>query len=451
MSEVDLLNVSAAGRMLASTRASGSLAVLPPAVLLQAAQRTGGDLRLVMRQPESGAVAVAVLRAGQPTMVFLPGDGRSLGELMLAAGDIDVGVLDMLVEGRSTTAASLEELLLARTSVPVGRIRRLLDYQGRQRLLEVLAWREGFFELQDYRGGGETAFHLELPGLEALAYRADARAKSLPGLLARLPATPANTLVRKRRGGEKPQDQLACEIVAALDEPLLLTQLMARMLVDDDLLIERALRLGEAKTLVLQARVSLAPPPRVGPALDPRLAAVVRQVLARSRGEAATPAAVSLSAVVVAAAAEGVRFVTRLASPAGEGELSSGPGGSTGLASRTLELGDGARLCLLAIRPEALSRGALEGILSRVDALVLLRSTDEPAELTRLQQFRTVVRAGAGHEPLTIGVDLGRSLREWGEFPDAVLGLTDWEERPGGWLTERLVDALLAATAARSA
>jgi len=52
-----------------------------------------------------------------------------------------------------------------------------------QRLLELLTWREGFFELQDYRGGGETAFHLDLPGLDALGYRAEARARSLPALL----------------------------------------------------------------------------------------------------------------------------------------------------------------------------------------------------------------------------------------------------------------------------
>ena len=280
-------------------------------------------------------------------------------------------------------------------------------------------------------------------------YRADARARNLPGLLARLPATPANTLVRKRRGGERPDDHLGREVVAALDEPLLLSQLVARMLVDDDLLIDRALRLGEGKALLLQARASLAPPPREGQTFDPRLAAVVREVLARSRG--AAPAEASLSAVVVAAAGDGVQFVTRLGSPEGSVQPPQSPGGSTGLASRTLDLGGGARLCLLAIRPEALSRGALEGILSRLDALILLRGTGDTAELSRLQQFRAVVRAGADREPLTIGVDLGAGLRDWGEYPDAVLGLTDWEERPSGWLVERLVDALLAATAARPA
>jgi hypothetical protein len=113
-----------------------------------------------------------------------------------------------------------------------------------------------------------------------------------------------------------------------------------------------------------------------------------------------------------------------------------------------LELGDGVHLCLLAIRPEALSRGALEGILSRFDALVLLRATGDPTELERLQQLRSVARGGADREPLTVGVDLGAPLRDWQEFPDSVLGLTGWEERSPAWLVERLVDALLAATAA---
>jgi len=445
VSEVDLLQVGAAPRTLASTRATGSLAVLPPVVLFQAAQRTGGDLRLVVRAPAASGVAVVVFRGGQPTMVFLPGDGRSLGELMLATGDIDIATLDALVEGRARTAAGLEELLLERTKVPVERIRRLLDFQGRQRLLEVLSWREGFFELQDYRGGGETAFHLELPGTDSLAYRAEARSRALPGLLERLPATPANTLVRRRRGGEKPQDQLGREIVTHLDEPLLLGQLVARMLVDDDLLIDRVLRLAEAKTVALQPRAALAALPGRAPGPDPRLAAVLREAVARTRGQAAAAGTVTLSVVVIAAAADGARFVVRL------GAADGAAGASTGVASRMVDLGDGARVCLLAIRPEALSRGALEGVLARLDALVLLRCSSDAAELERLQQLRAVVRAGSGERALlTVGIDLGSALRDWGEYPDAVLGLSDWDARPAGWLVERLVEALLAATAARA-
>ena len=452
VSEVDLLQVSAAQPVLASTRASGSLAVLSPAVLFQAAQQRSGDLRLTMRQPSSGGVAVVVFRGGLPTMVFLPGDGRSLGELMLAAGDIDVATLDGLVNDRSQSAASLEQLLQARSCVPAERVQRLLDFQARARLLDVLAWHEGFFELQDYVGGGETAFRLDLPGLDALAYRAQARAETLPRLLARLPASPANTVIRRRRGGVKPLDQLGMDILAAIEEPLLLPQIVARLLVDDDLVVDGVLRLAEGKVLAMQPRVALAPPLEAGARPDPRLAAVVREVLARTRGLAATPAAASLSVVVVAAtAADGVRFVTRLG--AGDGTRAAGvePAASTGLASRMLELGDGVHLCLLAIRPEALSRGALEGILARFDALVLVRTTGDAAELDRLQQLRSVAHAGAGHEPLTVGVDLGATLRDWQNFPDAVLGLTGWEERSPAWLVERLVDALLAATAAHRA
>ena len=425
--------------------------MLPPAVLFQSALGTNGDLRLVMRQPASGSVAVVVFRGGMPTMVFLPGDGRSLGDLMLGAGDIDVATLDALVQGRATASPSLERLLQEHTAVPAARVQRLLDFQARQRLLELLTWREGFFELQDYRGGGETAFHLDLPGLDALAYRAEARARALPALLDRLPAAPGNTLVRRRRGGTKPQDAIACDVHALLEEPLLVPQIVARLLLDDDLVIGALARLADAKSVVLQPRVALAPPLQTGTGFDPRLAGVVRDVLQRTRGSAPPHAAESLTAVILAGSPDAAGFVQRLAASEGGRAAQADPGASTGLTSRTLDLGDGVRLSLLAIQPQNLSRGALEGILSRFDALVLLRCSAEAAELERLQHLRAVVRAVCDREPLTVGVDLDSSLRVWTEFPDAVLGLPGWQERPAPWLVERLVDAVLAATAARQA
>jgi len=452
MGEVDLLQVSAAGGALAPTQASGSLSVLPPAVLFDAARRAGADLKLVLRQPVSGSVAVVVFRAGTPTMVFLPGDGRSLGELLLAAGDIDMTTLDALVQGRVQASASLENLLHERPKVPAARVRQLLDFQARARLLEVLAWREGFFELQNYSGGGETAFNLELPSLDALLVRARAREVDLPGLLLALPAPPELTLVRRKRGGPKAADSLGLAVMDALGEPRLIPQVVARLLVDDDLVIGAVSRLAAARAVTLHPRAALARAADEGGSFDPRLASVVREVLARTRSGAPAAGQATLTAVVVSAnAADGVRFVERLAGGAGGSTVDEAPAAPTGMAAKAVSVGDGVRLSLLAIRPEALSRGALEGILSRFDALLLLRRGEEPAELDRLHYLRSVARGGSLHEPLTVGIDLGARLRDWREFPDAVVGLLDWEERRAEWLVERLVEALLAATTVRFA
>jgi len=424
--------------------------VLSPAVLLRAAQHTSGDLRLVMRQPATGGVAVVVFRHGEPTMVFMPGDGRSLGELLLAAGTVDIPTLDGLIRGRVQGAASLERLLQEKTTLPSGQVQSALDFQARARLLDVLAWEEGFFDLQEYPGGGETAFSLELPSLDALAFRCLSRAQSLPGLLERLPAAAANVVVRRRRGGSRPADQVARDVLDALAEPLLITQLVARLLVDDDLVIDAVLRLVDCKSVVVRPRVELAPAPGPEGRGDPRLGVILREVVARVRGAAPPSAVATLTVVVVAASAsDAVRFVARLDGDVAEAADAEDGADRTSLARRILTFGKDASLCLLAIRPEALSRGALEGLLSRFDALILLRTGDDSAELDRLQHLRAVARAGAGREPLTLGVELGRAFRVWSTYPDAMLGLGDWAQRPAGWLTERVIEGLLAATSAR--
>ncbi len=403
-----------------------------------------------MRQPASGGVAVVVVRNGAPTMVFMPGDGRSLGELMLAAGTVDLMTLEGLVQGRVQGEASLEHLLQEKTSLPSEQVRGFLDFQARARLLDVLAWRDGFFDLQEYPGGGETAFSLEVPGLDALELRAQARAGRLPGLLARLPAAPANVVVRHRRGGSRPGDQVARDVLDALAQPLLITQLIARLLVDDDIVIDAVLRLLDGKAIVARPRVELAPPPRADGPADPRLGVILREVVGRTRN-AVPPNAVATMTVVVMSAAPGdaVRFVSRLGGDDQEVSDADNGTGRTGLARRILEFGSDARLCLLAIRPEALSRGALEGVLARYDALILLRTGEQQEELERLQHLREVARAGAGHDPLTLGIELGAAFRVWGDYPEAMLGLGDWEAQSATWLAERVVEGLLAAVNSR--
>ncbi|MFH1176107.1 MAG: DUF4388 domain-containing protein [Acidobacteriota bacterium] len=439
------------GAPLGYGRASGSLALLPPLVLLQAAREARRDLRLVLRAPASGDLVVLVFRQGELTMVFSPGDGRSVGELLLAAGKIDVEILDGLVDGRSRGATSLERLILARTALPQDELRTFLNFQARMRLLEVLAWREGFFELSDYSGGGETAFCLDLPQLEALALRAQARSTALPALLARLPAAPENTLVRRRRGAQQARGQLERAILDAVSAPLVLTQLLARLLVDDDVAIEATLRLAQARALTLTPRVALAPQAAGAPARDPRLADLVREILARTRGEAAAKGAVTLWVLVVSSAPpDAARLVASLAGDEGEPLSPEHAGGATGFARRTLRLAPEVRVCLLALRPRALSRAALEGVLARFDALMLLRLGDESAELEQLQQLRRLAApAESAHRPLVLGFDLTRSLRSWGDFPDAVFGIPGGEGQKPSWLFERLLEGLLAAAAAR--
>jgi hypothetical protein len=436
----------------AANRASGSLAVLPPVALFEAVHRSKGDVRLVMRHPTSGGLVVVVFRRGDPAMVFSPGDGRSVGELLLAAGVIDRSTLTTLVEERTQGPSPLERLVLEKTTLTRSEVQRFLDYQARMRLLDALLWREGFFELEGYTGGGEADFRLDLPNLTALAVRAEARYAALPRLFERLPASPAHTIVRRRRGGAAPSAALPASIFAALQEPLLVPQLVARLLIDDDLVIQAVLDLVAGKVLALAPRVELATAdgPEVGS--DPRCAALVRDVLERTRGAAAAERVEALWVVVVAASAEdAARFVTRLGGEPGVVMVTDAAGADTGLASRTLRLGEEHRLCLLAVRPEVLSRGAMEGMLARCDAVAFVRVGDDAGELDRLQRLRRLAQGpGFGWQPLSLGVDLGAPLRAWGDFPDAVLGIPDWESRTAAWLVEKLLESLQAAVSCRT-
>lgn len=383
--------------------------------------------------------------------MFSPGDGRSLGELLLAAGVIDQGTLAMLLEERPASESSLEDLVRERTSLTRGEVQRFLDFQARMRLLDALVWDEGFFELEEYRGGGEAAFSLRLPHLASLLMRARARAEALPRLVDRLPATPGNTLVRRRRGGARPADALDAAIYAAVDQALLVPQLVARLLVDDDLVLAAVLRMVQEKVLTLQPRAVLAPSPG-GESSDPRRASLLRAVLEKARGAEAGQGVVALWVVLVSASPEdAAHFVGFLGGEPGVVLVPDATGARTGLTSRTIPLGADARLCLLAVRPDTLSRGALEGVMARCDAVALLRTTGDAEELERLQQLRRLAEGpGFGWQPLALGLELGDALRSWGDYPDATLSISEWEAREPSWLVDRLLEGLLAAAGCRS-
>ena len=442
------------GKMLihraAAVRASGSLAVLSPQALFEAVRHARRDLRLVMRSPASGGLVVVVFAHGEPTMVFSPGDGRSVGELLLAAGVIDNATLTRLVEERPTSASSLEDLVRGKTSLARSEVQRFLDFQARMRLLDALVWEEGFFELEEYDGGGEAAFSLRLPHLSSLVMRARARAEALPGLIDRLPASPGNTLVRRRRGGSRPTDALGAAIHAALDQPLLVPQLVARLLVDDDLVLDAVLHMVQEKSLAIQPRAALAPVPN-GESADPRCAALLRAVIEKARGAEVGPGVAALWAVLVSASPDDAMHVVGfLGGEPGVVMVHDPAGVSTGLASRTIRVGDDARLCLLAVRPESLSRGALEGVMARCDAVALVRTSGDGEELERLEQLRRLAEGpGFGWQPLLLGIELGDRVRPWGDPPDATLTVSDWETRDPAWLVERLLEGLLAAAGCR--
>lgn len=431
--------------------ASGALGVLSPATLFEAVERERADLRLIMREPSSGGLVIVVFRAGSPTMVFSPGDGRSVGELLLAAGLIDRATLAALVQERPQGAASLEQLVQSRTQLSGRTLQRYFDYQARLRLLDALVWRDGFFRLEEYSAGQEASFRLDLPNVHALLARARARAEALPGLLAQLPTSPANTLVRRRRFGTRPSSALESVIYETLDEPLLIPQLVARLLVDDDLVLAAVLHLVEEKALVLQPRVALASPVPSQPKDDPLHAVAVRRILEKLRGRPVGDSAETLWVIVLSARPEvGASLVSRLGSAPGVVMVGDESDSSTGLAGRSLSLGTGCRLSLLALRPEALSRVALEGILARCDALALVRSTAAPEEMSRLAQLHSLIENQRGEpHPLVLGVDLDAGQRQWDDFPDATLGISSWETRSPEWLVDRILDGLLAAASGR--
>lgn len=433
-------------------KVSGSLAVLPPAVLLQAARAAKRDLRLSLRELDTGQVVVLVFRRGEPTMVFSPGDGRSVGEMLVAAGLLDQAQLARLLEERRGTSTSLERLLTERANLTHGEIQRFFDYQARLRLLDCLAWQQGFFELAEYTGGGETTYRLQLPSLEALQNRAKSRAERLPRFLGRLPCSPAHVVVRRKRGAEPPAAGLAREIFDALNQPLLLPQLIARLLVDDDLVLEAVLDLVSAKVLVMYPRLELAP----GPAFratsgDLWASQMVSEILLRFRGGDGGGLVRSLWVVVVSVRAEeATRLVARMGGEQEElvfhnAEL------PVALLARSVAVGPNARLHLLALQPDVLSPAALAGVLGRCDAVVLVRTSGNPEEEQKLAKLRQMAEgAGFGWRPLIVGWDQGASFRPWQEYPEAVLAVPSPGETDPQWLAKRLLEALLAAASARN-
>jgi hypothetical protein len=426
------------------TAARGRIDVLSLATLIEAAQKSGRDLRLDARAPESGGMVVIVFRQGHPTMVFAPGDSRSLGELLVAAGAISLATLTELLQERRNVTTSLEELVLERTGLDAGLIRGLLSFQARLRVLEALSWDSGTFELEECEGGGETGFHLDLPPVNSLIVRAGRRRMNLDRLLPLLPGKPLNLVVRRRRGGGRVPmaDPLEARILAALGQPLVYPQLEARLMVDDDLVLEALLRLAAARLVALEPRVRLAGGSSAVATSDPFLASLVEETLGRLRSDDQSSTKDALWLLVLASdAVDAEKFVHKLGGvETGSQDDETGP---TGLAAVQIQLSRSARVCLQSARLEAMLRGTRNAILSRCDAILLVRNSDCPEEEARLEELRAlaVAVASPAKRPV-LGIDLGATLRSWRSFPDAVVGLRNWQDPPSGWILARVLEGL---------
>jgi hypothetical protein len=433
-------------------RVSGSFRLLPPAVVLSAAASAGRDLRLVMRNPENGGLIVVVFRRGEPTMVFFPGDGRSLADLLVRAGIVERNVVRQLVEERPKAAPSLHKLVIQRTGLAPAVVQRFLNYQARQRLLDVLVWRDGFFQLEDYPSGEETEFSLELPSLPSLADRAESRSAALPALLAALPASPANVSIRRRRRVPPPSDPFERRLFEELREAVTLPTLLARTLIDDDLVIDAVLRLASENSVALQPLVKLVEVGGADATCDLRSEELVREIYASLRGGGEEPATVPLWLVVVSADyAVACDLVERLG-PGQTDRSQAGPFAS-GVCRSTVRPSSACRVTLLAVRAEALTRGALYGVLGRCDGVVLLRSGTDGEEMNRLQQLhRTLAAIGTSRTwsfPV-LGLELGAGLRRWDELPDAVVGLPDPERLDASGTLAAILEGVLAAVRGRT-
>jgi len=427
-------------------RASGSLSVLSPLALLQGARASRRDLRLVLRHARSGAVVVVVFRAGEPTMVFSPGDGRSLAELLVTAGLLDRQAVDGLLQARVGANLSLQRLLLERTNLSYVDVQQFFDFQGRQRLLDALAWEDGFFQLEEYSGGEETGYCLALPSFESLAVRAAARQEALPALLAALPAAPGRTLVRRRRGALRPLDSWEREVFEAVERPMLLPQLVARLLVDDDLVLGAVLRLAERRQLALEAVAAAVGGGEAAVSYETRV--LFQDVAAAVRQRRGAPATDLWVLVLSARLDTAPRLVAALGGNHHSGCL--GDEQSCPVARGVVIVGERERLVLVAARPDALSRGALEGLLGRCDAVALVREVGSEEEGLGLSRLRERVLAAARHwRPVVLGVDLGAGTGPWVDPPDAVIGLPRYAETPAARLVEHLLSGILAAAKCR--
>ena len=428
-------------------RASGSLDAIQPGLLLHAASAAGRPMHLILREPGQGRLLVVAFSNGAPTMVFSPGDGRSLGELLLAAGLIDRDALARLTAARRTTPASLERLLRERSQVGPDVVRSMLNYQARQRLLDGLAWRAGTFELFEAEPGDEASYRLELPGLWSLRLRAEARAAALPSLLGRLAAPPALLVVRRRRGAAVPADAWQRRIWDALESPLTLDLLPTRLLADDDLVYAGVLELAAAKAVALSARAALTRGARAETAGAPAPMPLGRLLAERLRESGRAEGLDAFWAVVVSdAEGSGLALIDRLAEHDAPDAGSRGLDATSGLRGWSAALGPGLHLCLNAISPDLLSVSALEGISRRCDAIIALR-TDPDGEAVLARQISRLTSSSKPWSPVVLGLEVGASMRPWQNPPGAVLGLRDLAAMPPRTLLEALVDGLVAACA----
>lgn len=438
-------------RLAAAGRVTGSLRVFPPSVLLDAATRVPSSLRLVMRQPTTGGLLVAVFNHGRPAMIFTPADGRSLADLLAAAGAVDRETLDRLASARPDVSGPLHRLVIANTELDVEAVQRFLDYQARQRLLDALVWRDGFFEMEEYGAVEENEFTLALPSIGSLVTRAENRNERLPGLLASLPDSPANTLVKRRRGASGASNLLEDQILQLLRQPRLISSLTAQLLVDDDILIEAVLALAERDVVRFESRARLVERGHSDAGHDLRAENLVRDILAQARGESAVRQAATLWLVVSSASFALARsFVERLRS----GDEYSAVQDRNGITSITLHPSADTSVCLMAVRSKALTRGALEGVMGRCDGVLLLRESDDADESTRLNgscQELLAVRDGHERRPAILGLDCGARLRDWQlPTPDAVLGVPKPESMSSQALLTAVLEGVLAAVHGRA-
>jgi hypothetical protein len=433
-------------------RASGSLSVLPPRVLFEAAEATGADLRLTMREPATGGLLIMTFRGGRPTMVLTPGDGRSLGELLLAAGRIDRSTLTDLLERRLLEGGSLESLLAERTRLGREELQRFFDFQARQRVLDALVWTGGTFEVEEYRGDAEAAFQVGLPSFESLALRADTRARALPELLKSLPAPPNHVLVRRRRGVAEPEGAVERRLLSVLDQPLLVPQLIGRLLEDDDLVLRGLISLAERRAVALAPRAALVAVAGEGREERPFSAELLREVvhLLSGNGEAGGHAAVWLL-VVGDLGDAAASFVRRLGATAGAADAEGGVSPVSHLLGSIIRLAPDVSLCVLAVRPAGVSPAAIDALLSRCDAVCVVRAAElEASERWPSNVSEVIERASRrGRVPL-LGVDLAAAGRPWKVSLPVILGVPGWQERGPDWLLDRIVTGLHAAVTSRA-
>lgn len=408
-------------------RVCGSLSLLPPLLLLEAAERNGQDCRLTMRDPSGGNLLIVLFREGRPTMVFSPGDGRSLGELLLGAGVIDHRVLTELLQWRAVERGPLERLLQGRIGLGNKELQRFFNFQARARLLEALAWRAGSFELESYSGDEESEFRLELPSFAALAMRAQARAETLARLLPALPAPPEHLLVRRRSAAVAPEDDIQAAVLAALGQPRSLPQLVARLLLDDDLVLQAVVALEQSRGVILQPRLAPVAGQGALPGGPSAFAGeLLKGVVRRLRGGDGTADSALWVLVVGEESGQAREVVTRLGGSAMR-ESSDASFSATTVARARVRIAPHAMLCAVAVEPESLSRGAADPLLARFDVLCAVLGGGATPKLDALLD-KLPPKGG----PLLVGLDLGGGsgagparLRGWLRVDD----LARWNTR----------------------